>query len=219
MTTPSPDQKARLKRYSIFCGEPYDAVESSDGQFYRVADVDGKLDEVRAEIESLKKQVAELDQRNDRLAAECNTRLKAQREAERLAVESQNEARKSLDALDECFAAFTTIIPALKPERFWLKAAASLTDTIAECDGLRQSLAALQSQALAEGLEAIGFTRILFLRESFTDKIDGEWIRPCNDIGANAATYLESVGILERHAEKPWYRFRAEAEKARKEKG
>jgi hypothetical protein len=51
MTTQPPNE---LKRISIFTGEPYDAVESFDGQFYLAADVDLLLAESRDENEKLK---------------------------------------------------------------------------------------------------------------------------------------------------------------------
>jgi hypothetical protein len=187
---------SRAKMYENYLAtRKNDVAELED----KVAVLESQLTTANAEIEKV---TAERD-------AAIEAKLQA-REESAYAIKSANEWA------DRC----NTETQRWYQEKQRAEAAQSaLTDTLAECDGLRQSLAALQSQALAEGNE---FARDVF-RDLTIESVESGWYVACSPYVNPFLDKMAERGLLEHHPTNP-NRFRwlekdfAEAEKVRKEK-
>jgi hypothetical protein len=232
MTTPSPDQKARPElekvqfwRYNIPNVNLYTAgVNDTDyaGTYYRADEVDGKLDEVRAENEALKEAMAGLEQQTAILQKDCDmnrnrlasilfsgaldniTGTQVQEWAKEYEdVKAENaKLREALDGYKQI----------ADMQKAGMTAFENATNTgkqiIAD---LESQVAALQSQALAEGLE-----KIAVLAEARAVKIQDK--RDFEEVPYSAIEDAKMAGEI-RGLRLFADLIRAEAEKVRKEKG
>jgi hypothetical protein len=147
------------------------------------------LTDTLAELDDMRAENRALDERNDRLAKECTMRLELQRAAE-----------GELNEVRQCYEASTA-------------------NKRAAINELKSSLATITAQAEQAKGEAVEMALAIFkidLRQT-TETLD-DWAYAHSEQAREAALYLASVGLLEKHPEYEYF-YRLLPATAKEERG